>query len=167
MAQVSNERDVRLFTTPFEVALRTLFVLEAIAPAAADLRRLVIFDYILLHSGDVDGGPDSVHPATPHRSGELLVKRELMTDALTLLVSRELAIVRFSADGIAYSATEFTGLFIAHISASYARQLRRTSSWIAERFGGIGDDELNAYISQNLDKWGGEFHQESLVREAH
>jgi len=63
-----------LFNTPIESGLRTLILLAVAAPEGCDLARLVIYDYLLVHSSDVDGGPESIHPPSLFRSGEFLVR---------------------------------------------------------------------------------------------
>ncbi|HEU4564669.1 MAG TPA: ABC-three component system middle component 2 [Gemmatimonadaceae bacterium] len=156
---------MRLFSTPFEVGLRAAFMLAAVAPARCDVRRLVIYDYLLVHSGDVEGGPASLHPATPHRSGELLVKRDLMRDGLTLFVGREIVALHLDAAGVTYSASDLTADFLAYIEVPYAARLREAAAWVSARFGGQSDQELEAYVAEHLGRWGGEFGAEALVRE--
>src|SRR5258708_5507324 len=79
-----------LFNTPVESGLRSLFVLEAVRPSGCDLQRLIIYDYFLVHSADVPSGPASLHPATPMRSGELLVRRKLIEAGLNVLMRKGL-----------------------------------------------------------------------------
>jgi hypothetical protein len=84
------------FNSPLECGLRALALLAAAQPAACDLQRLVFYDYLLVHSGDVPAGPDSIHPPTPLRSGEALVRRHWIERGLLLMISRELIIRTFS-----------------------------------------------------------------------
>lgn len=158
-------RAAQLFSTPFEVGLRATFLLQAVTPARCDVRRLVIYDYVLVHSGDVEGGPASLHPATPHRSGELLVKRDLMRDGLTLFVGRELVRVHLDASGVTYSASELAAPFLDYIELPYAERLRETASWVAAHFGPMRQEALEAYVAERVGRWGGEFTTEALVRE--
>jgi len=62
----------RLFNTPLECGLRMLFVLSACSPTKLDLQRLITYDYLIVHSGDVADSPDSLHPAVPFRGTEWL-----------------------------------------------------------------------------------------------
>jgi hypothetical protein len=158
-------RAAQLFSTPFEIGLRAAFLLHAVSPAKCDLRRLTIYDYLLVHSADVDDGPESLHPATPHRSGELLIKRELMREGLTLFLSRELVQVQLGSEGVTYSTSALTGDFLDYIRSAYGSRLRETAAWVAHRFADVDDQTLEAYVGERLGRWGGEFTQESLVRE--
>jgi len=61
------------FNSPLEAGMRAVALLGASFPQTYDLQRLVTFDFLLVHTGDV-GGPDSLHPPTPYRPAELLVR---------------------------------------------------------------------------------------------
>src|SRR5260370_20026328 len=87
------------FNNPLESALRSLVLLVEAHPSGCDLQKLVYFDYLLVHSADA-GGPESLHPATPNRSGELLVRRGLLNAGLMLLLGRGLAQRQFGERGI-------------------------------------------------------------------
>ena len=78
MGQVTTETPTHIvspFNGPVEIGLRALCVLTTAFPAAYALQRLVVFDYFLVHSDDIEGGPEGLHPRTPHRGGEILVRR--------------------------------------------------------------------------------------------
>jgi hypothetical protein len=69
------------------------------------------------------------------------------------------------SDGVQYAATDLTPRFLAYMDASYANRLRESAAWVARRFGAMSDAELDRYVTARLDRWGGEFSSESLVRE--
>ena len=156
-------RDAPLFSTPLEIGLRVLFLLELL-PGGVDLQRLGFLDYLVIHSGDV-GGPDSLHPPTPHRSGEILVKRDVLREALNLMISHDLARVELSAEGIRFSRSELTSSFLQYLDTSYASRLRERASWVAERFGRVDDAVLRSIMSEGIGTWGGEFINEAAVRD--
>jgi hypothetical protein len=161
---VATDRPVALFSTPLEVGLRTLILLNALAPAPADLQRLVVFDYLLVHSGDA-GGPESMHPATPHRSGELLVKRDVLRRGLRLMLSRELVATTFASSGIEYRASPLTARFLSYLQRDYASALGERAKWVIETFGSMDDISLATFVGSHLERWGGEFFNEAAVRD--
>jgi hypothetical protein len=57
--------------------MRALILLAESYPEQLDLQRILEFDYLMVYTGDVDG-PPSIHPDLPLRSGELLVRRQLI-----------------------------------------------------------------------------------------
>lgn len=153
------------FNSPLECGLRTLVLLDAAHPASCDLQRLVFYDYLLVHSGDVPGGPDSIHPPTPLRSGEALVRRHWIERGLLLMLSRELVTRAFSPQGIIYQASPLTASFLGYMEEPYTKQLRERAQWVIGRFGAYSDHTLIDFFKENLDRWGGEFIREDLLEE--
>jgi len=146
-----------LFNIPLETGIRTLALLSAAAPSECDPQRLSYYDYLVVHSADVAGGPASVHPATPHRSGEFLVRRGLLERALLLMFSRGLIARVFSERGILYTATKITNPFLEHLGAPYTRLLQERAVWVMGRFGAMNDTALRDYFREHLGEWGVEF----------
>ena len=141
-----------------------MFILSAIHPAAYSLERLVYYDYLIVHSGDVESAPASLHPPLPHRSGEQLVRHEIISNGLDLMFSRELIEKVFDANGITYRANALTQPFLGHLRSEYAAQLRDRAEWVANMFKHMSDDEIAAYMRENLTVWGGEYKLEAVIR---
>jgi|SRR5579862_2555493 len=160
LAAIRVQRGGYPFNTPLETGIRMLAVLSAAAPLGFDLQRLSYFDYLLVHSADVEGGPESIHPATPLRSGEFLVRRGLVERALLLILSRALISRTFSPNGIIYAANSLSDPFLEHLEAPYTRLLRDRARWAVDRFGNMNDSNLREYFRQRLGQWGAEFVKE-------
>jgi hypothetical protein len=144
------------FNTPLETGFRSVAVLAAAYPLALDLQRLLLFDYLVVHSADA-GGPPSLHPATPLRNGELLVRRALVESGLLLMVSRRL-LERVAGDaGIAYRATDEATPFLDRLRAPYAMELKSRACWVADGFAALPDDELRRFVDLNFGRWTREF----------
>ncbi|WP_165253624.1 ABC-three component system middle component 2 [Paludisphaera soli] len=158
------DRPPNPFNSPVETGLRAIVLLAADYPAKCDLRRLVVYDYLLVHSDDAPGGPLSLHPRTPHRSGELLVRRKLIQEGLMLMISRELATVEYSDRGVCFSATELTRGFLEYLSSDYARDLQERARWVVATFAEYTDELLTQFALSHLQEWGGEFLNESSLR---
>ncbi|WP_406868081.1 ABC-three component system middle component 2 [Paraburkholderia fungorum] len=154
---------VRPFNSVLEYGFRTLFVLNAARGHGMDLARLVSYDYLLVHSGDVDAGPASLHPAMPHRGTELLVKRNVIHAGLTQMLGKELIEIDFAPQGFLYRATDMTDAFIKLLKSAYARELVARAEWIVGQFGGYSDQELETFMAQNLGRWGSEFESLTAV----
>ncbi len=99
------------FNSPIEYGLRCILILEAFYPTKLDLQDLVYYDYLLIHSADA-GGPESVHPATPHRTTEITIKRDILEKSLFLMYSKNIINIEYSTEGILYSGNEETSPFI-------------------------------------------------------
>ena len=159
----TTERYIEPFNGPLEIGLRTISILNEAYPESYSLQRLVIFDYLVVHSDDIDGGPKGLHPQTPHRSGELLVRREAIQKGLYLYMSRNLVQRRFEGTGIHYAATEQTSAFLDVLSAKYTIALRERAEWLVSHLGTMADNQLEEFVRLHIDKWGAEFEMESVL----
>lgn len=153
------------FNSPLETGLRALTVLSAIYPKASDIQRLMTYDYLLVHSADADG-PESLHPGTPQRNGELLVRHALVQSGLYLLLSRNLVERIPEESGIVYRAMDEAQSFLDNLSSDYMRGLRTRADWIAITFGEMTDQELRAFIGQRFTKWTTEFQSPEFAGDA-
>ena len=144
------------FNSPLETGVRSLAILTALFPKAADLQRLVDFDYLVVHSGDA-GGPESLHAPLPMRSGELLVRRGLIETGLMLMISRRLAERIASRAGFEYRATDSAGAFLSALSTPYLVRLKNRAEWAARIFGNASDAELATITRRFFDEWSTQF----------
>lgn len=144
------------FNSPFEAGIRAVTILAAAYPSTFDMQRLVIFDYLIVHSGDAEG-PVSLHPPIPLRSGELLVRRDLVERGLMLMLSRGLVDRHFLHDGVFFSATEDSAPFVATLTSDYIIQLEERAAWAVELFGQLTNVEINGRARQLIKSWAPEF----------
>lgn len=151
------------FNSAVETGLRTATMLYALFPEPAALHRLVIFDYLLIHSDDVPDGPPGLHPRTPYRSGELLIRRDSLQLGMLLYMSRGLIEDLYLETGLKFSATETTGSFLDALKSEYSYTLRDRAIWVVEHFSSFTDSDLDAYVKQHLGQWGAEFEFESVL----
>ena len=146
-----------VFNSALETGVRSLVILTANFPGSLDLQRLVDFDYLAVHSGDV-GGPESLHPPLPMREGELLVRRKIIESGLSLMMSRGLVTRIAGAEGIVYQASDYAKPFVDSLATTYMRELMERASWVAATFGNMETSELHDLISSFFDKWTTQFH---------
>jgi hypothetical protein len=149
-------RDLSPFNSALETGVRALAILVEAYPAEYDLQRLLYFDYLVVHSRDADG-PESLHPNTPLRNGELLVRRGIIERGLLLLISRKLVDRHARADGISYSASDEAAPFLDCLQARYSQALRDRAQWAVEAFGLLRDDDLKSYFDTHFERWTREF----------
>lgn len=161
-----SKRNINVFNTPIEIGLRALIILNELPQESIDLNRLVIYDYFVTHSSDFNEGEDmnSLHPPSPHRSGELIIKRKVMQEGINLMYSRELLDIEYTKDGIYYKANQLSSYFVNYLDSAYALNLIKCSRAVIQRFKQYSDKELNLFVKINIPKWGSEFTKESLVR---
>jgi hypothetical protein len=148
---------VSAFNSPLESGLRAITILVEASPLAMDLEYLVFFDYLTVHSGDVENGPESLHTPLPMRSGELIVRRELIERGILLMMSRSLTKRLASVEGFKYIATEDAGAFLEMLSSDYTLDLRRRARWVISTFGDFTPEQIRAQARQLFSSWSNQF----------
>jgi hypothetical protein len=146
------------FNGPLEAGMRAVSILGAAYPRTYDLQRLVALDYLLIHTGDIDG-PANLHPPTPMHSAELLVRRKLVEQSLLLMMTRDLVVREVTSDGIKYGAGENASTFLTSVSSSYLQALKDRAIWLVSSFGDLSDDAFKGVMRRFFDKWVEEFQQ--------
>jgi ABC-three component (ABC-3C) system Middle Component 2 len=144
------------FNSPLETGVRAVALLAAAYPRAFDLQRLVAFDHLLVHTGDI-GGPSSLHPPVPLRSAELLVRRRLIERALLLMMTRELVSRQVGPDGIRYVAGENAVPFLGAVQSDYMKALQERARWLVHHLGEMPEVEFRALLRRFFDQWVEEF----------
>lgn len=165
MTTEEGKRFIAPFNGPVEIGLRALAVLNDAYPDAYSLQRLVVFDYLIVHSDDIPDGPSGLHPQTPRRGGELLVRRGVLQEGLLLYQSRSLVDQRYENSGVSFAATERSAAFLDVLRTEYVVGLRERAAWLVGSFGQIPDADLEKMVRDNLGEWGAEFEMESVLWE--
>lgn len=160
MGQVKRPA-VAVFNSPFELGLRMVYLLQALSPRGADLQKLVLLDYAVVYSADLDG-PSSLHTPIPFRGAELLSRRELIERGLHLMSTRALVTAAWGADGVTYFAGEAARTLTTSLTSQYMRQLEPRCQWAARIFGSSDSGDLTSQFAASGHLWGAEI--EAVVR---
>lgn len=144
------------FNGPLEAGIRAVSILGAAYPQTYDLQRLVALDYLLVHTGDING-PENLHPPTPMQSAELLVRRKLVEQSLLLMMTRDLVEREVTPEGIKYGAGENAATFLSSVSSNYLLSLKSRAEWLVKTIGNLTDKQFRSMMLQFFDKWVEEF----------
>jgi hypothetical protein len=149
-----------LFNSALETGVRAAVILDALHPRAFDLAHLTWFDHLVVHTADI-GGPDSLHPDIPQRTGELLVRRRLVEEGVKLM--RRLHMIEAVVDkgGITYHASEDASAFVEALRTEYSTELKARAVWLASFVGRTDDADLAGLISTRIGRWAVEFQGEA------
>jgi hypothetical protein len=150
---------VPLFNSALETGMRAVIVLDAVFPRSFDLAHLTWLDHLVVHTADI-GGPPSLHPKLPQRTGELLVRRRLVEEGLNLMRRLHLVDLNITEGGIVYQAREEASAIADSMRTAYARELKLRAKWLADYLGRISDEELAALIAARIGRWALEFQGE-------
>jgi hypothetical protein len=146
----------QLFNSPLETGIRALAILDAAYPRAFDLSELTWLDHLVVHTADIDG-PESLHPDLPHRTGELLVRRNVIEEGLTLMRRQHLIEQENHARGLLYKASDDGAAVVDLMRTDYARKLKERARWLADRIKALSADGLKALVDEKIGRWRIEF----------
>lgn len=158
-AVTDRSQPIGLFNSTLETGTRAVIVLEAAYPRALDLARLTWFDHMVVHSADA-GGPPSLHPSLPERTGELLIRRRLVEDSLSLMRRVHLVDAVIDERGVAFRASDEAPAFVELMRTPYAQALKERAAWLAAEFADLSAEELAQRVERRLDRWSMEFRSD-------
>jgi hypothetical protein len=138
-----------LFNTPLEAGVRTTQLLVHAFPNAMSLDKLVVLDHIAVHTADF-GGPVSLHPASPLRVAEPLVRRELVRLGLVLFKARGIIDELSSDVGFQWRAGDAAAPFIECLSSEYHTRLQECSMWTWTQFGQFTDLQVSELFGDRI-----------------
>lgn len=138
--------------SPIEIGMRLLAILETAYPRSMDIDRLMFLDHSLVHSADL-GGPQSLHPPTPGRVGEVGVRRQQVESGLRVILRAGLAELDLDISGIQYIASEDAGSFLRLLEAPYVKDLLDHAGWAVQHFSDMGDARLREEIGHLTNSW--------------
>jgi hypothetical protein len=165
MATMTSSRDgssASLFNSQLETGIRALIILDAAYPKSFDLTKLTWFDHLVVHTSDIDG-PASLHPNLPQRSGEILVRRRLIEDSLTLMRRLHLVTTITNESGITYQATDEAYSLVKLMRANYSTELKLRAKWLVENMCPRGDEAIHNLITAKLGRWNIEFQENAGI----
>jgi hypothetical protein len=139
------EPNIAVFNNYLEAGLRTVILLNEYYPESIDFENIVKLDYILVNSRDFDG-PESLHPHTSNRKGEIFVRRDLVRDGLGLMKRLNLINVICNEQGIYYSVTGDVEPFIKLMKTEYSNRLQNNAKWCASQTNQYGFQCFNSYF---------------------
>jgi hypothetical protein len=159
---VNKPMSAPVFNSPFELGLRMVYLLSALRPGGADLQKLVLLDYAIVYSGDLEG-PESLHTPVPYRGAELLSRRELIEQGLYLMSTRGLVDAMTDETGITYFAGPSALTVTGTLTSRYFLALEERCRWVATTF---EDKESSTLMREFADRghlWGAEL-EATMIR---
>lgn len=151
-----------IFNSALETGVRAVCILTVNLSNKFDIQQLLALDHIVVHSGDIEGAPPSLHPSVLQRSGELLVRRPLVESGLTLMESKRLVKKVITKEGFYYSATELACSFIESLTNNYIKELTQRAQWAVAIYNDYGDRIFSEVFSSAFDRWRNEFQVEEM-----
>jgi len=146
-----------IFNSALETGVRSICILVADLSNKFDIQQLLALDHIVVHTGDIENAPPSLHPNILQRSGELLVRRPLIENGLVLMESKRLVQKVITPDGFYYCATELASAFIESLTNEYIKELSQRAQWAVTMYNDYGDRLFSEIFNSAFDRWRNEF----------
>jgi hypothetical protein len=160
--KIENIKNINPFNNSVEAGLRILTILNEAFPKSFDLQNLVYLDYLTIHSADIDKTTESLHPAVPYRSGEILVRGSIIENGIKLFVAKNLIQKQYNINGIEYKAAENAISFLESLEEAYSVELQKKANWVVTKFSEHTKQELKNIMTQKLSEVDNEFNIEIL-----
>ena len=146
-----------IFNSALETGVRSICILVADLSNKFDIQQLLALDHIVVHTGDIENAPPSLHPNILQRNGELLVRRPLIENGLVLMESKRLVQKVITPDGFYYCATELASAFIESLTNEYIKELSQRAQWAVTMYNDYGDRLFSEIFNSAFDRWRNEF----------
>lgn len=140
------------FNSPYELGVRMVYLLNSMFPASADIEKLLLLDYAVIHSKDFDG-PDSLHTPVPYRTSEIYVRYDAAKLGMYVMCTKRLVDMQLDKSGITYLAGENSRVLIDSIDSLYLSKLIDRCDWVVNKFGGIDTFELSRFFNDHGHRW--------------
>ncbi|MCG9771574.1 hypothetical protein L1D59_23575 [Pseudoalteromonas piscicida] len=131
-----------IFNSALEAGVRAVSFLNTFFPQSLDFEQLIKVDYILVNSSDF-GGPQSLHPQTPNRIGELNSRRKTVRSGVDLMKRFGLIDLKLTETGVYYFASEEAEPFLELMKASYSLEMKDRARWLAKEVNNYGFERLD------------------------
>lgn len=158
MTKSKNLDSDYIFNSALETGIRSVCILSVNLTNKFDIHQLLAFDHLVVHTGDVNNAPPSLHPDTLQRNGELLVRRPLVEDGLALMVRKKLVEKECTSNGFYYRATELACVFIESLTNQYIEELNERAKWAVSMYQDYGDKLFFEVFNTAFDRWAKEFN---------
>lgn len=152
------------FNSTLETGLRALIVLEAMHPRRCSLDELTWFDYLVVHTSDMEG-PESLHPDFEASVGEILIRRRLVEESIALLRKLHLVVADYH-DGLNYLPGDEAPAIIDLLTSTYNQKLKARANWVAQTFQNFDSAEVEEIFADRIGRWTAEFHADEQATSA-
>lgn len=140
---------MNVFNTPLEAGVRAIAFLNAYYPNEIDFESLLKIDYVIVNSGELDG-PKSIHPFTPNKMGELIMRRSIVREGIDLMIRFGMLQSKLTDTGIYYKVTDQAQPYLKLMKSNYSKLIIESSIWLAEEVNTNRFININSKLSRKV-----------------
>lgn len=152
MESLCGVMEMEIYNSKQEVACRILLILVC-TQKKMQVETLSVYDYFSVHIDDIYSDMPCLHPSNPNHSSELVVRKLMIREALTFLVSKALVQIELSEFGIQYYADKFSEDVSRMLDCDYSRKYVKYVKNVDDFFGQKTEYEINKYAENNIENW--------------
>lgn len=153
--------DIKILNGSFEFALRTLAILVECATSMSE-ERIAIYSYYAIHLSDLREDGNSIHPDIPFRYTLYLRSKEVLTQAIVLLLNKGLIDIDTADNTLKYKCSETGEVLLSNISGEYKDRLLACVKTVDNQLQGKSDMELMQETLSHAHNWGANLNHELL-----
>ena len=137
---------ISVLDTPFEMSLRVLLLLSAKPRTIMSADMLAIADTFTIYSETFGIAAENIHDGGAHIFGEYDARRELVKEAVKMLVLRGLCDVIQNENGFYYTISDSGKIYADSLDSEYAATYREAVTAVHGFISGKTERELFALI---------------------
>ena len=107
MVSLCGVMEMEIYNSKQEIGCRILLILVC-TKKKMQAETISVYDYFSVHIDDIFSELPCLHPSNPNHSSELVVRKLMIREALSFLVSKGLVQIELSEVGICYYADKFS-----------------------------------------------------------
>ena len=143
---------MEIYNSKQEIGCRILLILVC-TQKKMQVETISVYDYFSIHIDDIFTDLSCLHPSNPNHSSELVVRRLMIREALSFLVSKGLVQIELSEVGIRYYADKFSEDISQLLDCNYTRRYVEYVRLVDGFFGKKSEYEINKYAENNIGNW--------------
>lgn len=131
----------KLFNSPFEMMLRVLLFLSQDDKNYYFIDRIILLDFISCYSADFQLPYSNLHGTNNYKFGEIASRRQLVQEAIKLLVTKGLVEVKVDK-GYWFCISELGITYANTLNSSYANEYRAISKAVIKKYRKESDENI-------------------------
>ena len=153
---------MKILNSTLEMALRFLAIMSVCGYSFSE-QRLRAYSYFAIHLSDLDKTKMSAHPSLPFRFNNYIGTEKILHTALHLLITKGLLMCTSNKNGMKFAVNDLGKSCFEIITGTYKSKLIHSIKEVDIHFHDRSDNEIYACICEQLDSWGSEFSNESIL----
>ena len=135
----------KLFNSPFEMMLRVVLLLSQDNKNYYSVDRIVLLDFVSCYAADFQLPYSNLHGTNNYKFGELANRRQLVREAIRILVTRGLVEVKVEK-GYSFCISKLGLAYANKLESSYATEYRAIAESAKKKYRKESDENILSLV---------------------